>query len=147
MNIKALVTALVLAGTSTAALADPMVRDHRDEPAQTQVARDHRTDGWHKKPSWMVLASSAKLTRGRDVITTNSRLSTLKLVSLKGSTTINEVVIRFANGSEQKVSLAQTISAGNARLTIDLDGGVGNVTKVIVYGHSNRRGAFEILGA
>jgi hypothetical protein len=145
MNIKALITALVLAGTSTAALADPMARDHRDEPAQTQeVARDH---GWHKKPSWMVLASSAQLSRGRDVITTNTKASTLKLVSLKGSTTINEVVIKFANGSEQKVSLGQIIGVRNASLTINLDGGVRNVTKVTVFGSSNRRSAFEILAA
>ena len=43
MSLKALITTLVLAATSTAALADPVVRDHRDEqPAQTQDVRDHR---------------------------------------------------------------------------------------------------------
>jgi hypothetical protein len=151
MNIKALIAALVLAGTSTAALADPMVRDHRDEPAQTQVVRDHRDGdrdgGWNKKPSWMVLASSAQLTRGRDVIATNTKASTLKLVSLKGATTINQVQIHFANGATQTVSLGETLSARNTSLTIDLKGGARNVTKVTVFGKSSRFAAFQILAA
>ena len=147
MNFKALITALVLAGTSTAALADPMVRDHRDQPAQTQVVRDHRDGGWNKKPSWMVLASSAQLTRGRDVIATNTKASTLKLVSLKGATTINQVQIHFANGATQTVSLGETLSARNSSLTIDLKGGARNVTKVTVFGKSSRFAAFQILAA
>ena len=42
MNLKALNTALVLAGTSTAALPD--VRDHHDD-ASARVDRDHRITG------------------------------------------------------------------------------------------------------
>ena len=71
MNLKALITALVLAGTSTAALANPLVRDHRDD-ASAQIVRDHRDD-LHKRPSWMVIASSGQLSRGRDVIAANAR--------------------------------------------------------------------------
>ena len=107
MNLKAIITALVLAGTSTAALADSNVRDHRDDT--TQVVRDHRDDS-HKRPSWMVIASSSQLSRGRDVIAANARVSSLKLVALKGSTTISSVTVKFANGAIQKIRLGQTIA-------------------------------------
>lgn len=144
MNFKALITALVLAGTSTAALADPMVRDHRDDT--TQVVRDHRED-LHKRPSWMVIASSSQLSRGRDVIAANARLSTLKLVALKGATKIGTITVKFANGSQQKIRLDQTIAPSSQPVTIAVNGGVRNVTQIVLSGSSNRRASFEVLGA
>ena len=143
MNLKALITALVLAGTSTAALADPIVRDHRDD---TSAQVDHRGD-FHKRPSWMVLASQSQLARGRDVITTNARISTVKLVARKGSTTIDMLTIKFANGATQKVRLNQTLAPNAQPLTIALDGGLRNVTRITVTGSSSRRASFEVFGA
>lgn len=145
MNLKALITALVLAGTSTAARADSNVRDHRDD-ASAQVDRDHRGD-FHKRPSWMVLASQSQLAHGRDVIATNARVSSLKLVALKGATTIDMLTIKFANGATQKVRLNQTLAPNAAPLTIALDGGLRNVTRITVTGSSSRRASFEVLGA
>jgi hypothetical protein len=148
MNLKALITALVLAGTSTAALADPVVRDHRDNDASAQVVRDHRDqDDMHKRPSWMVIASQGQLSHGRDVIATNARISSVKLVALKGATTISTVTIKFANGSSQKLRVNQTIAPNSQPLTLALDGGLRNVTRITVTGSSSRRASFQILGA
>jgi len=143
MNLKAIIAALVLAGTSTAALADPGVRDHRDDT--TQLVRDHRDD--HKRPSWMVIASSSRLTRGRDVIAANTKLSSLKLVALNGTTTITNITIKFANGTSQKIRLDQTLAPSSQPISIALEGGRRNVTSIVLTGSSNRRAAFEVLGA
>ena len=145
MNLKALITALVLAGTSTAALADSSVRDHRDD-FSGQVDRDHRDD-FHKRPSWMVLASQSQLARGRDVIATNARVSSLKLVALEGASRIDTLTIKFANGATQKVRLNQTLAPNTRPLTIALDGGLRNVTRITVTGSSSRRASFQVLGA
>ena len=144
MNLKALITALVLAGTSTAALADSNVRDHRELSAQ--VARD-RSGDFFKRPSWMVLASQSQLSRGRDVIAANARISSVKLVPLKGATTINTLTIKFADGATQRVRLNQTLAPNARPLTIALDGGLRNVTRITVTGSSSRRASFEVLGA
>ena len=145
MNLKALITALVLAGTSTAALADPVVRDHRGD-ASAQIIRDHRAD-LYRRPSWMVIASSSRLSRGRDVIAANAHISTLKLVALKGSTTIATVTVKFANGATQKIRLGQTIAPRSQPITIDLKGAARNVVSIVVSGNSNRRASFQVLGA
>jgi len=151
MNLKALITALVLAGTSTAALADSNVRDHRDDttqvsaPQSADIVRDHRVD--HRLPRWMTIASSSQLSRGRDVITANARVSSLKLVALKGSTTINTVTVKFANGATQKIRLDETIAPQSQPVTIALQGGTRNVVSIVLSGNSNRRASFEVLGA
>jgi hypothetical protein len=148
MNLKALITALVLAGTSTAALADPVVRDHRAADASAQVVRGHRDqDDLHRRPSWMVIASQGQLAHGRDVIATNARISSVKLVALKGSTTINTITIKFANGATQKLRVNQTIAPDAKPLTFAINGGLRNVTRITVTGSSSRRASFQLLGA
>jgi hypothetical protein len=134
MSLKALVTTLVLAATSTAALADPIVRDHRAPILQ---------HSYRSRP--LVLASSASLARGRDVITTNAKVRSLELVALKGATRIGAVTIKFANGGTQKVVLDRTL-APNAPLTIDLKGNARNVVAIVLSGTSNRRASFQVLG-
>ena len=154
MNLKAIITALVLAGTSTAALADPVVRDHRDtNDASAQVIRDHRDQDdrdqgeMHKRPSWMVLAAQSQLAHGRDVIALSSRISSLKLVAQKGTTRIDTLTIKFANGATQRIRLNQTLAPSAQPLTIALDGGLRNVTRITLTGSSSRRASFEVLGA
>jgi len=124
----------------------PEARQREDHPAALEPARrDHRGD-LHKRPSWMVLASQSQL-RGRDVIAANARISSLKLVAQKGSTTIDTLTIKFANGATQKVRLNQTLVPHAQPLTIAIDGGLRNVTRITVTGSSSRRASFEVLGA
>lgn len=134
MSLKALVTTLVLAATSTAALADPIVRDHR-EPFAMQ--------SFHKRA--VMIAPQASLARGRDVITTNAKVRSLELVALKGATRIGAVTIKFANGGTQRIVLGRTL-APNAPLTIDLKGNARNVVAIVLSGTSNRRASFQVLG-
>ncbi len=146
MNLKALITALVVAGTSTAALADPVVRDHREGDVSAQV-RDHRDHDLPTRPSWMVIASQSQLAHGRDVIATNTRIASVKLVARKGVTTIHTITIKFANGATQKLRVNQTLAPNARPLTFALDGGLRSVTRIVVTGSSSRRASFEVLGA
>src|SRR3954453_436582 len=127
MNIKALITTLVL-GSSTLAVVAPTlasadVRDHRTEEVSPSI-RDHRTEyappvaaqvqlqaraDWHRPmqrpvfvPAPVTLASSTKLS-GRDVIrVSNTRAFTkLELKSNGGRTKLDKVMIQFGNGQMQ----------------------------------------------
>ena len=136
MSLKALVTTLVLAASSTAALAapPPNVLEHR-QPVSDMV--------FHRRP--VVIASSTSLARGRDVITTNARVSSLQLVAIKGATKIGAVTIKFADGTKQRVLLDRML-APNAPLTIDVQGRYRNVVGIVLSGTSSRRASFEVLG-
>ena len=92
-------------------------------------------------------ASSSQLSRGRDVIATNARISTLELVALEGSTKLTTVTIKFANGGTQSIRLGQTIAPRSKPITIDLEGNQRNVVSIVVSGRSNRRASFQVLGA
>jgi hypothetical protein len=143
MSLKALITTLVLAATSTAALADPMPRDHREPTAQLDRRAPTSDMVFHKRP--VVISSSTSLARGRDVINTNAKVRSLELVALKGATKIGAVTIKFANGTSQKLLLDRTL-APNAPLTIDVQGGTRNVVGIVFSGTSTRRASFEVLG-
>jgi hypothetical protein len=179
MNIKALVTAALVIGSSSLALASPGyraeggvevkttasvdVRDHRYEPAPTPapiVTRDHDGDrddrrpapmpaSWGHPPIFMTLASTAKLSNGKDVIKfrPTMALSTIKLQASSGKTQVSEVAIKFANGQTQLVYPNKTLQGSSSCIDIDLNGNVRNVTSIVVYGRSNFRASFQVLGA
>ncbi len=155
MNTKALLATLLVIGSSTAALADPIVRDHRDsDDAQGQIVRDHRDadgdrdgDSW-KQPVFTVLSASDRLVNGRSTTRVYGwkKYSTLELQATKGETEVEKVMIKFANGRTQVVMPDQEIEQGSPCLTIDLNSS-SRIKSITVLGHANRRASFEILAA
>jgi hypothetical protein len=153
MNTKALFATLLVIGSSTAALADPIVRDHRDsDDAQAQIAHrdgdgDFDHDGW-KKPAFTVLSSSDRLVNGRSLTRVYAwkKYSKLELQATKGQTEVEKVMIKFANGRSEVVMPDQKLTPGSPCLTIDLQGS-SRITSITVLGHANRRASFEILAA
>jgi hypothetical protein len=164
MNKKAILAALVLAGTSTAALADSYqvsvappaatvtVRDHRDADDNAnqmprdidgQLMRDHR-----RLPVWSVLSSQDRLSNGKAKISLSSwkKFSELKLEATKGNLDIARVQIKFTNGQTQVLQTNADLSPQSPALTINLDG-ARSIKSIQVFGTSGRRAAFEILGA
>lgn len=147
MNFKALITALVLAATSTAALADPMVRDHRDQPAQTQVVRNQRMDTAMFRNPWRLITSTRTLQNGQTYLGAKATASKLQIVPVAGAADLQRIVVKFANGSIQNVKLGdQRVTVGRP-LTIDLDGGVRNVISVVVYTKNARHASIELRAA
>ncbi len=158
MNTKALIATLLVVGSSTAALADPMVRDHRDAdeapaPAPGEV-RDHRfvdkdMDARRRLPVWTVLSSNDRLLAGRTKVNVSSwrNLTELRLVATKGSLEIEKIQIKFTDGDVQTFTPDQIIGgAQSPSLTVNLSGR-DRMKSIVVFGHANRRSSFEILGA
>lgn len=155
MNTKALLATLLVIGSSTVALADPAVRDHRDaDAAQSQVqVRDHRDldkdmDARRRLPVWSVLSANDRLSDGRVKINISSRrqLGELRLQATKGSLEIEKIQIKFTDGDVQTLTPDQMISAGNPSLTVAIQSH-DHVKSIVVTGRGNRRASFEILGA
>ena len=160
MNIKALITTALVLGTSSLALAQPApqggvdVRDHRyyspiTQPAPVAVAPAPApiVASWGHRPMWMTLSTNDRIFRGSELISLarTKPLRTLKLQATRGSTSIKDVTIQFANGQTQTVCLNQTIANGSSA-TIDLTGNYRNVVSLSLTGSSGRRASFQVLG-
>ncbi len=167
MNTKALLATLIVAGSSTAALADPYeapsgqpiatvtgtvnagpgytVDAHRDHDGD----RDRDRDRDDMRPRWTLLSSNDQLARGRAIVRVGSwkKFSTLELQATRGESDIDKVMIRFSNGRSEVVELHQDLGGDDSpSLTVDLDG-AKRIASITVLGHAkSRRAAFEILG-
>jgi hypothetical protein len=175
MNKKAILAALVVAASSTAAFADPYVVQAGVQasvqgsvaPAATVTVRDHRdaddrdanlgqprdVDGQfmrdHRRlPLWSVLSSSDRLSNGRTTIRLSSwkKYSELKLQATRGTFDIAKIQIKFRNGQTQVLRTDADLNAQNPALTINLDGN-RPIASISVFGTGGRRAQFEILGA
>jgi hypothetical protein len=165
---KSVLATLLVLGSSTAAFAKPIVRDHR-EAAQTVAVRDHRTassyrdrqnfgrggdrDGgatWGDRDgdrnnswsSWTTLASSALVGGEADIYpsTELGRFLTLQLTADHGDTYVSKLVIQFGDYTRQTITVNREIGPGTAPLTIELAGGERAIHSIVVAG-SERPGA------
>lgn len=158
MNIKALITTVIL-GSSSVAMARPVVvSTHAD--AQLTI-RDHRApqpqpqygfQAWRRpapRPMWMTLGSINQITDGNmsfAVRQSAGRLSTLKLQTGAGKSLIYRVLVQFASGATQTVELNQYLNAANPTITIDLAGASARaVTNVTVVGRNARLSSYSVL--
>lgn len=166
MNIKALITTLVL-GSSSLAFADhyegsyapapataPAVRDHRmlpptPAPAPVQAQGYGYERGWHKPVALQpVLLADNTRVAGRALIQVpayDRAFTKLELKSNSGRTSIDRVLIVFGNGQRQSVRLDSTLSGKNGTLTIDLNGGARQIKSVMLIGNSARRGSIDVV--
>jgi hypothetical protein len=104
-----------------------------------------RGRGWIRAASFADLTEATRIDSGREFFNLKGmQLQKLQLQGLGGSTAIRQVAVEFTDGSTQKVRYDRAISRGGT-LTIDLDGSVRNVKRVIVYGDSSRGSAFKLL--
>jgi hypothetical protein len=170
MSLKALITTIVI-GTSSVALAAPVVRDHRT-PAPTPVATiDHRNTidinasaelrfgrpGYYPTPtpaprpqplSWVSLANDTKV-NGRTAIKVAQGMrafTKLELRAEQGNTKIDRVLITYGNGQTQTVDLDKRLSKVQSAISIDLNGSSRFITKVVLVGKSNgRRASVDVL--
>jgi hypothetical protein len=141
-SLQAIITTLIL-GSSTMAVAQPALRDHRESVAYREDARLHRTRS-------VTLASNMSLSaRGRGAFVSldtrfGSGFSRVRLDGdLNGRTFIDTVVLRFADGRTRAVSVRQVLSRRNPSITLDTYGATG----MFVRGSQMRgRGTFDVVG-
>ena len=173
MNIKALITTLVLGSSSVAmarpAAAAPIVTAQVNASAHVEVqgpALRYRQPGtipapvyrptdqaptyqkpWYR-PAWVSLGGVNQIADGEMSFRVGrfaNEFSTVKLQSSGGKSLIYRVLIQFANGRTQTVELNQYLNASNPSITIDLNGRSRQVAKVTVIGRNARQSAFQVL--
>ena len=146
MNIKALITTLVL-GTSSVALAAPTVRDHRTLPAPH--AQPYRPAPRPTGYAYPVKLAAAQKVDGREVVRVSPStraFARLELRSISGRTKIDKVMITFANGGTQIVDCNKLLANGEI-YSISLKGSpvARNVKSIVLVGSSGRRGALDLI--
>jgi hypothetical protein len=141
MNIKAVVTTLIL-GSSSLALAQPTVRDHREQTYQPAYQAQFRPA---PRPRAIVLANNTRL-QGRDVIRVNDlrAFTKLELRSQAGRTQLDKVLITFGNGQSQVIDCNKVLN-GSESFSIDLAGNARNIKKIVLVGKSGRRAAIDVI--
>lgn len=165
MQLKALITTLLL-GSSSVALADTQIRDHRTHTATATVVApapvvtkpnivvtnrlDGRVDGrWNivrRQPlTYVTLANNLALD-GRALIRLQPMKRQFSKLELRaegnGRTVVDKVIVHFANGRSQTIDLDAKLNGKKQRaISIDLKGDSRNIERVIVVGKSNGRNA------
>lgn len=172
MSLKALITTLII-GSSSVALAapsvsyGPTVRDHRT-PAAPNYTSDHRgaidinasagIQFRHARPvrpaprpaplTWVTLANNMQVS-GRTAIKvapTARPFTKLELRAEKGNTSIDKVMIVFANGRSQTVKLDTKLGKRDSVVSIDLTGNARSIDRIVLVGRSNgRRASLDVL--
>ena len=147
MNIKALITMLVL-GSSSVAMAHPV--SYSGFEGAPIVDRDHRMP--HSGPfvpQWTTLGTESQISSGAmkfRVSPSLGKFSMLKLQTTSGKALINRVEIQFTNGGKQTVALNQYLNASNPIITIDLEGNwARSIRNVTVIGKNARQSAYSVL--
>ena len=156
MNIKALITLLVL-GSSSVALARPVAYSGQEGAPSV---RDHRApapapayDGSFRSPPpfvppWVTLGTERRMVNGEMAFRVHpsfGRFSTLRLQTTAGKSLIYQVKIQFPNGAVQTVALNQYLDAANPTITVDLDGSwARSIKKVTVVGRNARGSSFNV---
>jgi hypothetical protein len=145
MNIKALITMLVL-GSSSVAMAHPV--SYSGFEGAPVVTRDHRNNPPFV-PQWTTLGTENQIANGAVKFRVNAstgKFSMLRLQTTAGKSLINRVEIQFGNGAKQVVALNQYLTASNPRITIDLDGDQArSIRSVTVIGKNARQSAYSVL--
>jgi len=161
MNIKALITTLAIAGSSSVAMARPAtytapvrtvaisasaqvnfgtsaVRDHRrvSPVSQPSFGRDFREPQYDRMNRFVTLDNDLQFAASeyrKDIMPgVASRYSMLK-IDAERSTYLMKVVVEFADGTtQQQIDLKKTLRAGES-LTLDLTGNSHTINRIMVY--------------
>ena len=141
-TLKALVATAIL-GSSTLAVAQPALRDHRefnDDRYSDRYENDHR---FRQRRGPVMLAQNLELDRRQPAfVRLDGRTAQLRFDADDGRVFIDSVVMTFADGRSQTMSIRQRLSDRSQPLTINVD---SRATGVYIYGMS-RRGSLDVVG-
>ena len=145
MKLKALITALVLGATSTAALADHPVTQY-DLGARGELSlRDHRGI---LRPAWTPLAKAIRA-GGRKAIRVSEQrddLSAIRLQNGTGATYIYSLTLRYDDGTREKIDVRKWLYSREPILTFDLPQQRGGLDRIVVSSFSWDPSTFQIAG-
>jgi hypothetical protein len=78
------------------------------------------------------------------------QFGTLQISAAGGRTFIKQVYVQFGNGQVQVIRNLDRTLSGNESLTLDLDGGRRNISRIVVYGNAGWRrsaGTFAVTAS
>jgi hypothetical protein len=147
--LKALIATAIL-GTSTLAVAEPLVRDHRDfGNSYSDDYRAPRTDRQsfqrfrQQRRGPIMLAQNLELDRRQPAyVALDGRVSQLRFDADDGRVFIDSVIVMFDDGRSQTLTINRRLNDRSQPLTLDIQ---GRVTGVYIYGMS-RRGSLDVVG-
>jgi hypothetical protein len=131
-------------------------RDHvrdRDRDHQDAYNRDHydRYDRSHWatdfRGRWVPLASGYSGRTDRQFINVgNGRYRKIRIEAVRGEPVVTKIAIEFADHTTQAVDLDSRLTRG-AGDVIDLNGGVRQIHRIIVYTDRRGGGSYSVYGA
>jgi hypothetical protein len=108
-----------------------------------------RFEGRWGRNAWLAMTEPTRIDRGREFFTFGAeagRFRRIQLVETQGRSFIDQVAIEFVGGGRtQVVKLNAQLLPGNP-LTIDLDGDLRAINRIVVYGSTGQSSAYQILG-
>jgi hypothetical protein len=169
-----LITMLAIAASTSVAMASENHRSDRRRDERMYVERrgdrfDQRDDrfdqrgrldgGWNRRgvddfgprryrPTWVALGVAPLARTGGSEIAVHDRgtFTQLRLQTSGSAAWIDQVIVRFADGSHQVAHLDRDLGRGGSLLEIALDGNNRRIARIVVIGDGGRRGALEVFG-
>ncbi|HTL37766.1 MAG TPA: hypothetical protein VL326_31760 [Kofleriaceae bacterium] len=156
-SLKVLIATLIL-GSSTLALAEPMVRDHRsdsrfderfDDRDRYDDRTDNRTDPWSRdhlrmrRMAPVTLASNMEVSLRRPVFVNLSGMRRLRFDADEGHAYIHSIILTYSNGAQQTIDVRQRVTSRSMPLTVDID---SRATGVYIYASTRGRGSLDLVG-
>lgn len=140
MNLKALLTSLVLASSSVA-VADPLVQFKIDPD---RSLRDQR-GMW--RPTWAPVSNTI-LARSRVMIDVNDQrddLSAIRLQNVTGATYIYGMTLVYKDGHRENLTVSKWLYSGQPMLTFDLKLN-RNLDKIMLRTWTYERSTLQVYG-
>lgn len=159
-SLKVLIATLIL-GSSSLALAQPVVRDHRsdsrfDDRFDDRDRYDDRTDNRNdnrqfdrgdrfrmRRMAPVTLASNIEVSLRRPAFINLSGMRRLRFDADEGHAYIHSVILTFSNGAQQTIDVRQRVTSRSMPLTVDID---ARATGVYVYASTRGRGSLDVVG-
>lgn len=144
MRHIALLTTLVLAGSTAVALSEPDhdrsgQRDRYDRYENSRASREYRG-------RWVSLAERYSASTKRQFIkVNNTRFNKIRVEADRGSPVISQVGIEFVDGNTQVVKLGTRLTRGSGEvIRLNRD---ASVKRIIVYTQPRAGGTYSVYGA
>jgi hypothetical protein len=167
-SLKVLITTLVL-GSSSLALAQPVIRDHRSDSriedrgdrfgdrsdGRLDGRSDRRFDGrfdsrfdgrsrFHRNTGPVVLANNLEVDLRRPAyLRLGNDIQRLRFDSDEGHAYIHSLVLVYSNGARRTIDVRQRVTSRSAPLTLDID---SRAVGFYIYAKTRGRGSLDIVG-
>jgi hypothetical protein len=147
---RLILASLLFAGCAATVRTEPTYATHepayrepvRRAPHQPPPQRDDRRDS-----RWVTIADRYSANNDRQFIAVNGEFRRLRVEAVRGAPVIHKVAIEFQNDSNVQVFDINARMRDGQGQNIDLNGGVRQVRRIVVYTEPGQGGAYSIYGA